>query len=216
MREIGLFLALIAFSAVAAAQADNGIECPEISITGPAGITNPGDVMIFSVNVIGRIPDGVKYHWKVVDGEIESGQGTRSLRVRTPNKSSFNTVATVEVVGLPEGCGTTASASSPVACFCVPILIDEFGSVSRKVLNARIANFIEQLRDQPESRAFIILYFEPKTQKSVVDRRIGEINDSLLKIYRLIKEQFEVVAATRDIAGVRLFIVPPGAELPTP
>ena len=76
-----------------------------------------GESMEFTVKVSGDPGDSVTYNWTVSAGVIESGQGTKSIKVRTDeNMEGQSVTATVEIGNLPPGpaCQNTASETAPV------------------------------------------------------------------------------------------------------
>ena len=76
-----------------------------------------GELMEFTVKVSGDPGDSVTYSWTVSAGIIESGQGTKSIKVRTDENMEGQSVsATVEIGNLPPGieCPNTASETGAV------------------------------------------------------------------------------------------------------
>ena len=85
--------------------------CPGISVTGPAGITEPGGTAAYTLDITNEQGKAYEYIWSVSSGEIVSGQGTKSILVKTPENHAGMT-ATVQVKGTPVGCANLASESS--------------------------------------------------------------------------------------------------------
>ena len=192
------------------------VKCPTISVTGPAGITQPGDPMTFSANIAGSVPRGVSYFWTVSEGEILEGQGTLNLKVKTPNRSSFNITATLEIGSLPDGCPNTVSETAPVTCSCSPILVDEFSASPYVIDKVRLDRFVEELRKNPSARGYIIEYFRHTTPESVVDKKVKEITEYLIRTKQLEKAEFDIVVSHFDENRTKFYAVPPGAEFPVP
>jgi hypothetical protein len=85
----------------------SGRQCPVVIVQCPDDISK--DTWTYTVHVRGAEPgQKLTYKWAVSCGEIESGQGTRSITVRRPEKTEGFS-ASVEVGGLPEGCDGKAS-----------------------------------------------------------------------------------------------------------
>src|SRR5687768_14759996 len=102
-------------------------ECPTVTVTGPAGVTNRGELMTFTANVSGGTQDSVTYNWTVTAGTIESGQGTPSISVRAPSDGTTSVTATVSVLETPGcDCNRSASETAPVGQPPGAILVDEF------------------------------------------------------------------------------------------
>jgi hypothetical protein len=88
--------------------------CPAINITGPAGITKPGEAMYFTANVAGTA-DELTYNWTVSAGKITSGQGTPAIQVDTTGVGNRATItATLTISGLAPICANSDSESGEV------------------------------------------------------------------------------------------------------
>ncbi len=189
-------------------------ECPSISVTGPAGVTDPGETMTFTANVVGG--GAVTYNWSVDRGTIESGQGTPSITVRTSdNDANSNVTATVNVGGLPEGCDcpATASDSGPVAPNPQAILVDEFGALQNDDIRARLDQFFIELQNNPTNQGYVINY---GTNAQIAARERLITNHITLR--RFDRSRITLVRGGDTGVGVntRLYRVPPGADNPTP
>ena len=193
-------------------------DCPSITVTGPAGVTEPGDLMEFSGTVSGNVPANLTYRWILAeDGEIAQGQGTLRLSVRTPRKLVFNIFATLEVLGLPAGCPTTASENAPVAGQCLPILIDEFSRLPLAKQLIRLDNAVIELRNNPDGKLHLIEYFPPGASKRVVEERVAWLS-AQLKRRKLLPEDFEIVTSESldEYGRTKIYRVPTGLENPAP
>lgn len=86
--------------------AENAPEClcPEVRIDAlHAKISSP--VPIFSAYISGPLPPGISYNWSVSFGTVESGQGTRTIKLLPPQEHSDQTATvTLEISGLEPGC----------------------------------------------------------------------------------------------------------------
>ncbi|MCP9492869.1 MAG: hypothetical protein MSG64_00270 [Pyrinomonadaceae bacterium MAG19_C2-C3] len=89
-------------------------ECPAVMMSCPDDLRN-ADSLPLSVSVTWKksSTSNLTYKWEVVKGEIISGQGTDSIKVKLPTTTSMFT-ATVVVRGLPTECPNTASCSIAV------------------------------------------------------------------------------------------------------
>lgn len=89
-------------------------ECPTVIMSCPDNLSN-ADGIPLNVNVTWKnsSTSNLTYEWKVVNGEVVSGQGTESIKVKlSPMTVTFT--ATVVVGGLPTECPNTASCSVAV------------------------------------------------------------------------------------------------------
>lgn len=105
---------MFGFAATALSQAEH---CPTFSVTGPAGIVEPGENVSFYLSAK---PEGVSkdlsFVWTVSGGKIIGRNDRPILNVRPEKYFNKDTTATVTVTGLPEGCPVTASDTFIVVC----------------------------------------------------------------------------------------------------
>ena len=217
-KTLRLFVSVLLIG-VSSALAQVTPDCPTISVTGPAGITLPGDWMEFTAGVSGQIPDNVTYRWSLGDeGQILQGQGTLRLRVQTPMKNSFNITATLEVQGLPRGCPNSASETAPVACRCDPILVDEFTGIPRREQMARIDTAVYELRKLSESKLFFIEYFRRRASPASIKARVKWLSDQLMRRHKFSPKDFEIITSESvdGEARTKIYIILPGTEKPYP
>jgi hypothetical protein len=87
------------------------LECPLIIVSGPAGVTKPGDPMIFTLSG-SLLPPQADLKWEVEGGEV----GKQSIDgIETSWKIGRNVTATLHVTGLPKGCPSSFSETAGVA-----------------------------------------------------------------------------------------------------
>lgn len=151
-----VLISIFAFAGFSFGQDPVKPECPTIGITGPAGLTRPGDTANYSVQVDTNGKDfKLEYLWTISSGEIISGQNTPSITVRFEN---MGVTATVEIKGLPEGCPNMESEDGgcglrPEA----PVFLDSFpGRITAKE-KARFNEIWDQLEANPNARGVIFL-----------------------------------------------------------
>jgi len=78
------------------------VECPSISVLGPAREVVAGESMVFTAHVSGGSQDTLTYHWKVSEGFIASGQGTPSITVSTTRRMAGRKItATIDISRTP-------------------------------------------------------------------------------------------------------------------
>jgi hypothetical protein len=111
MRYTPLLLLLFVLSV--GAQPAYSQSCPQFSVACPNSIdTSP---VTFAVRfAVDNPPGGLTFKWTVSVGKIIGGQDTSSITVDTTGIEEKSITATVEVGGLPEGCGNIASCSTPL------------------------------------------------------------------------------------------------------
>ena len=190
--------------------------CPTLTVSGPSGITNPGDTMTFVAN--GGGPD-VTYTWTVSAGTIESGQGTSSITVRTNrDMAGGNVTATVEISGgtiRPDcHCTTQANETAPVQGKPTSNVIEEItGPQNADAIKARIDNFYIQLNNNPNAQGYIINYGTPadiRARRAQIEKAIT------FRKYDRSRVTFVDGPDTGEGIKTKFVIVPPGADIPTP
>ena len=191
-------------------------ECPSISVTGPAGVTEPGGDMTFTANVSGGSQESVTYNWTVSAGEISAGQGTPSITVHVPTEMrGGNITATVNIGGLDPSCNCvpTASETAPVATPPEATQVDEFGKATDDDVKARVDNFYTQLNNNPNSQGYIINYGTP----AEIKRRRAQIVKAInFRKYDASRVTFVDGPDQGTGINTKFYLVPPGAENPVP
>jgi len=191
--------------------------CPTISVSGPAGVTNPGETMTFTANLVGGSQDTpVTYNWSVSAGTIQSGQGTPSIVVSVPLENPpTNVTASLEVGGLRADCNcpNTASETAGVSPLPVPTEVDTFGKLSNDDVKVRVQNFYQQLANNPNAQGYIITYGKP----AEIAARRRQITNAITFL-KLDPSRVTFVDGGDKGTGVEthFFIVPPGARPPAP
>jgi len=188
--------------------------CPTGSISGPAGVTNPGDTMSFTLNLSGG-PD-VTYNWSVSGGTIETGQGTPSIVVRTARENAGQTItATVELGGLDPACNCIRSynESGPVAPAPEAVLVDEFGKLPNDDIRGRLDNFFTELSNNPNNQGYIINY---GTDKDIAARE--KLITNHIAFRKFDRSRITLVRGGDRGNGpeTKLYRIPPGAVNPNP
>lgn len=189
-------------------------DCGTLSVTGPAGITNPGDTMTFTANVSGGATP--TYNWTVSAGSIESGQGTPSIVVRTtPEMAGGNVTATVELGGLDAACECprTSQETGGVAPRPGSDLVDEFGKASNDDIRGRLDSFFANLSNNPNDQGYVINY---GTAKEIAARE--KLITNHINFRKFDRSRITLVRGGDTGGGVntKLYRIPPGAENPTP
>jgi PKD-like domain len=187
--------------------------CPTVTVTGPSGLTNPGETMTFTAN--GGNPE-TTYNWSVSAGTIESGQGTPSITVSTtPDMAGSNVTATVTLGGAPEGCNcpTTASETAGLPAKLEAVPVDEFGDLRPDDVKARLDALFAELGNNPNDQGYIINY---GTARQIAARE--KIITTHIRFRRFDASRITIVRGGDTGAGIntKLFRVPAGAENPAP
>jgi hypothetical protein len=212
-----LFCLILFFAFAVSAQTNPQSNCPEIYVSG-GGFVEPGEPMSYTVNVKGFDASKLSFNWSITTGEILAGQGTSTIKVLKKKDDRQNLTVTVEVKGLPESCGVvTASETEPIcSCVIVPVLFDEFGKLPNSELRARFDAFFVALGKEPNAQGYIIHY---GTNREIASREALFRKHISFRKYEANRITF--VRGGANPTGqtgfyTRLWLVPPGADIPTP
>lgn len=189
-------------------------ECASISVTGPSGITQPGDSMTFTANASGGSSSNLTYNWTVSAGTITSGQGTPSITVATTREmAGGNVTATVDVGGqCSETCSKGGSETGGIAPIPTPILVDEFGKLANDDIRSRLDSFFTEIANNPGSQGYIINY---GTDKEIAARE--KLITNHINFRNQDRSRFTLVrGGAGDGINTKLWRVPQGADNPTP
>ena len=192
--------------------------CPTIDVSG-GGQVQAGEPMYFTANLTGGTDtSGLTYNWTVSAGTISAGQGTPSITVDTTGLDGQNVRAEVTVTGpgLCETCRSlTDSETGIVAEKPKARLIDEFGKLPDDEVKARIESLYRELANNPGSQGYIINYG--------TDREIANRERQIRKAIDFLRLDASRVTLVRGGANpngtgvwTKVWIVPPGADNPTP
>lgn len=190
--------------------------CPTLSISGPGGVTAPGETITFTANLSGGDQNNITYNWTVSAGTITEGQGTPSIRVATTRElAGGNVTATVNIGGTDPtcGCDTDAQETAPIATIPEPQLVDEFAVATNDDVKARVDNFYVALSNNPTASGYIINYGTPRE----ITRREAQIR-AQIRFRGLDESRVTFVNGGDTGEGVktRFYVVPTGATPPTP
>ena len=188
--------------------------CPTFTVSGPAGVTLPGDAMTFTASVTGG-PE-VTYNWTVSGGVIESGQGTPSIVVRTSRADAgTNITATLNLGGLDPNCECQKDAfeTAPVDKNPEAVQVDEFGKLSNDDIRARLDQFFIELQNNPANQGYIINY---GNDKDIAARE--KIITNHIDFRKFDRTRITLVRGgdTGEGPKTKLYRVPEGAENPNP
>lgn len=210
------FILALLFCLSVFGQAQNQL-CAKTEGTG--GVVEAGTPMKFVAAVSGKT-DGLilEYEWKVSAGTIISGQGTCAITVDTTGLADgTNITAEVTVKGFPEGCPNTASETgSVVARKIIREPSDIFGKIPNDEVRARLDALFVFLSNEPNAQGYIINYgteTEIKARERLIRNHAAMRKFDAARI-KLMRGDAEVPSG--EPIWTVVWIVPPGAEPPTP
>ncbi len=191
-------------------------ECWTVSVTGPSGITQPGESMTFTANVSGGSATDPTYNWSVSSGTITSGQGTPSITVATTREMANSSVtATVELgaTGLCPECPRSASETGGVAPNPTAVQIDEFGKLPNDDIRGRLDSFFAELANNPNNQGYIINY---GTDRDIAARERLILNHMTFRSFDRNRVTLVRGGDNGGQINTKLYRIPPGADNPAP
>src|SRR4030095_4490900 len=191
-----LSLALLVLSSTfSVAQDTPTANCPTLSVTGPAGLVDVGELASYTAAVSNAERYSIEYVWSVSAGRIKDGQGTNSIRVIQP---STRLTATVEVKGLPAGCPSTAgnvSISDPP-----PEPMKIFELQPNKILDRTAAMQVATaLLENPSNQLYILAGDVGRQNSPSFQRKQKTIVGLLLK-QSITPDRITIVSVYSDVA----------------
>ena len=195
-----------------------GNDCPSMSVTGPAGIVEPGETGMYVVELIGKVPPGITFKWSLSEGGISEGQGTRSIKVVFPEQKGgvSSSTATVEVVGLSPGCPNTASETYSIVIDYIPMLLDEFSIGPSMVNKKALAAAADDLSKNANNQLYIIEYFRAGTSKKSVEKKLAMIRAYMTRSLKFDGSRITIITDVAHAPLTKIYRVPPGADNPAP
>lgn len=190
-------------------------QCPVIKVVGPAGITNPGENVVFQaeINVVGP---KLSYSWSIDKGTIMSGQGTKKITVDATGLSGEDITATVDVGGLPENCERTASEATGIAprIPCGLPADEWYGEMKPNDRRGLLDVFFAELANNPESVGLIVLRVLPNEKLDPSNSRIRFVLKHI-EFRDFDKSRIWIALELSDEVSTRIYRMPPGADLPS-
>ncbi len=193
--------------------------CPNFSITGPAGIFQPDEPIVFTADIDGELPKSAKLVWSVNKGQIIEGWGTDRIVITVDEDTLWSSsgLVSLEIEGLPEGCQVGASETLPTIDFPEPVLIEEFGGVPvSDIARKRLADAVREGVNNPTNQIYIIEYFPPWTSEFDIREKIESIRRYIAEELKFDISHVTIVTAEGAALNTKIFRLPPGAENPKP
>ncbi len=133
-------------------QTNKNSPCPIISLTSDDSNAGAGEYISYTISLSGEFNKyDVKFEWTVKDGEIISGQGTSTIKI----KMNLDSLAVeVKIKGLPPNCSDNVSESF-VIDRPYPRKVDEFSTSTSQIDKARLDNLILEIQNNPSIVAYI-------------------------------------------------------------
>jgi hypothetical protein len=203
---------VFAFCFCAFGQTDKISPCPTISLTGPAGIAQPNESILFTLSVDEKAKNyDIKYNWTISRGKVVGGQGTATLSV-LPNPGEGMTAA-IEISGLPGDCANTASETYMYCIGIQPTQIDVFSEPFTQIDKNRISEIVHSIQNDLSAQLYMIFRHKEKTSPKMASRKEREISNSLVKA-GLAADRITTVTGFGQSDSIEFWLVPAGATPP--
>lgn len=202
------------FAIAVSAQTTQTSNCPTLDVTG-GGVVEPGEPLTFTANLVGDYDlSKLTFNWTISGGEIIEGQGTSTIKALRKNNNE-NITAMVEVTEPSRGCVLSDSETGSPICLKSVRLFDEYGPLSSGDFKARLQNLFVELGNDLGAQGYMIIY---GTNRQIAQRKKLFLDG--MAFLKLDASRLTMVNGGANPFGKgvwsRVWIVPPGAENPTP
>jgi len=200
------------------------LPCPyPVNVSAPSAV-NDGDVITFAADVNYAGTSALNYTWTVspASARIISGAGTPTITVDTAGlgQQKVSAILVVDDGSGESTCRQTAQANTNV--IPPPPIVknkcyDCFPFTAFDDTKARLDNLAIELQNNPTSHGYIIVYSGTGSRAGQADRLITRAEDYLVNQRGIDSGRLSVVnGGYRDTDYFELWVVPQGAEPPTP
>lgn len=214
---VSLPFASASFNLSAKPTPESQSQCPTVRVFCVDSV-NVGDKLTITANVSGGDQNVTPtYNWTISASTIESGQGTSTIEVSTSELSDGGTItATVDVGGFDRSCSTSSSCTTTVMKKAEARKIDEYNT-PLKDENARLDNFVIELQNDPTAQGYVVAYGGRKGRASDGQKAANKSKKYMVTKRGLDTARVMIInGGLREMPMTELWIVPSGAEPPTP
>lgn len=207
-KTIFAFISILLCGICSLAQNNEISPCPTITVTGPSGLVEPGDNVIFTVSVDSS--QKLEYEWTVSNGEISSGQNSPVITVSTTqDMNGTNITASVQIKGLPENCSNINLEVAVIDYMCrLPLTIENYEKLSFKEEKVRLANVADEFRKNPDSVIYFIYYYPGNTDFKALEKRLSNVKIFLIEEQKIPSEKIVFVAGGHHGYNTIIYLVP--------
>ena len=204
-----LFVLLLSVNARAQKKVET-VTCPNIFLSGPAGVINPGEIGNYNLT-FKRLNLWARYTftWSVKGGELVEGQGTEHARVKF---GASTVTVSVTVSGQPKGCPSTFTEGGVPLEAPEPVKIFEL-QPDIELAESEIGLLVSEYKKNPNNQIYILVgHLYGKASPEIL-RKEAAVRASLVKAgipYAFIT--FKGVYAEAEM--MQFWRVPPGANNP--
>lgn len=177
----------------------------------------PGETATITANVAGAAQNlKLEYAWEISAGIIIAGQGTPTITIDTTGTAGATVTATVEISGLDSSCQKTASCTLTPYEVIVSRRFDKYGDLAFADEKKRLNNFAEQLKNEPDSQAYIIAYGKQGARSGEAQARADRAKQYLVDKLGIKAERIVTVDGGVHVRfALELWITPQGGRPPS-
>lgn len=201
------------------------LPCPyPVNVSAPSTV-NDGDVVTFTADVAYAGSSALNYTWTIspASARIISGAGTPTIMVDTTGlgRQAVTAILVVDDGSGERLCRQTAQASTNVIALPPPVVknkcYDCFPFTAFDDTKARLDNLAIELQNTPTAQGYIIAYAGRGSRAGQADRLIKRARDYMVNERGIDASRLTVInGGYRDTDYFELWVVPQGAEAPTP
>jgi hypothetical protein len=208
------------------------VHCPTIRVDGPKYVPQPNAPLTFTAYVRSRDPN-IKslLSWQVSDGTIVSGQGTDTMSVALPDKTSGKIVTKVTANGYSLACPIrTTTAKFDTVVRVGHFKFNEYGQICDETEKALLDYFAMELNANHDLVAYVVFYggrcyssceidyplHRPHyPRRGEAEQRAGRIKPYLVETRGIDENRIFVVnGGFRESWTAELWLAPKGAPPP--
>jgi hypothetical protein len=187
------------------------IKCPTISVTAPAGISVPGEIIYFNATISASPDSYTNLTWSVSDGEIITGQNTPTLGVRMPKMPPVR--AKVNIRGLAKDCPDSASEVYDFAVDPGPENLGEVPIAALTIKRLLLNKIKKAMAAHPNAQLFIAVQFSKGASEKSMEAQRRRIT-AILTSEKFEAARITLVTAANGNRRVEFWLIRPGADNP--
>ena len=188
--------------------------CPKIVLKAPKQPVRDGASIRLTANLTGGDKKVTAiFDWSISAGIIRSGQGTPTIEVDTSGAGGDRAIyATLLIGGYSGEC---SSSENVVIAVAGPArMIDEFGALPEGELGSKIQSMITSV--PADEQVHIIGYAGRKDARGFASSTLRQIRSAAIKAGIPSDRVATIDGGYREESAFEFWVVPPGAEPPSP
>lgn len=189
--------------------------CPNIKLSGPAGITRVGEPMAFSAIVDENNAKLIgTYNWTISAGTIIEGQGTPAIKVDTNGLGSQAITATLTLTFTGfQLCENNLSEVGVVEEIPKAVLFEKTTNQTCEFRQMVMDGYFTQLNNDPSAAGYIFTFGSPRTVAKLERQMRANLK---WRKYDESRITFINGGGRSKKATIEFWVVPAGAEIPKP